>query len=61
MPKALCYAGLAVAAVTLIIFLCDLLVQIPFGRENAMMDVVFVLTSATLGYLALSSARELNR
>ncbi len=61
MPKALCYAGMAIAAVTLILFLLDLVLKIPFGRENMLMDIVFVLASGALAYLSWSSLRDLER
>ncbi len=61
MPKALCYSGMAIAAVTLILFALDLALKIPFGRENLVMDVVFVVASGVLAYLSWSSLRDLDR
>ena len=61
MPKALCYSGMAIAAVTLILFLLDLVARIPFGRENMIMDIVFVVVSGVLAYLSWSSLRELDK
>ncbi len=61
MPKALCYSGMAIAAVTLVLFALDLALKIPFGRENLVMDVVFVVASGVLAYLSWSSLRDLDR
>ncbi len=61
MPKALCYSGMAIAAVTLILFALDLALKVPFGRENLVMDVVFVVASSVLAYLSWSSLRDLDR
>ncbi len=61
MPKALCYSGMAIAAVTLILFTLDLALKIPFGRESMGMDIVFVLASGVLAYLSWSSLKDVDR
>ena len=58
MPKALCYAGMAIAAVILVFFLLDLAVGIPFMGRYKIMDVMFVLCAIGLGYLSWGTLRE---
>ena len=49
MPKALCFFGIAVAALLLLLFGLDLAAEIPFGRESVAMDVGFIVCAAALG------------
>lgn len=58
MPKVLCMAGLVIAILILVLFLLDLAVKIPFQRTSLIMDIVFVLCAAGLGYLSWSTLRE---
>lgn len=66
MPKALCLTGLVIAILVFLIFLFDLLFGMlgmssfaPFKMSNVMMDVIFLLCAAGLGYLSWTSFREL--
>jgi len=47
-----------IAILILVLFLLDLTVKIPFERISLMMDIVFVLCAAGLGYLSWSTLRE---
>ena len=58
MPKALCYSGMAIAAVILIFFLLDLATGIPFKKANWLMDLMFVICAGGLGYLSWATLRE---
>lgn len=58
MPKVLCMSGMVIAILILVLFLLDLTVKIPFERISLMMDIVFVLCAAGLGYLSWSTLRE---
>ncbi len=61
MPKALCIAGLAIAAVLFTIFLWDLASpswMAPFKKANLVMDVMFVLCSAGLAVLSWRTWKE---
>lgn len=59
MPKALCIAGMAIAAILFILFAWDLTgLFAPFKRANMLMDIAFVLSSACLGYLSWSTWKE---
>ena len=64
MPKALCYIGLAVAVVLLLVFGLDLATgfildkAFPFGGISMLMDIGFVLGAGALGYLSWITLRE---
>ena len=64
MPKALCYVGLVVALVLLLVFGLDLATgfildkAFPFGGVSLLMDVGFVLGAAVLAYLSWATLRE---
>jgi hypothetical protein len=57
MPKALCILGMVVAALLILIFALDLGIGIPFQRK-IVMDVVFIVVGALLGYLSFATYRE---
>ncbi len=61
MPKALCITGMVVAILVLILFLADLLAPgslAPFKKASMMMDIVFVVCAAALGYMSWSTLKE---
>lgn len=64
MPKALCYTGLVVSVLILLVFGLDLLTYLlldaafPFGGASLTMNVGFVIAAAILGYLSWSTLRE---
>jgi len=58
MPKVLCLTGMVIAILIFALFLLDLALKIPFQRISLMMDIVFVLCAAALGYLSWSTLRE---
>lgn len=58
MPKAMSIAGLGIAGLTLLIFVADLAIGIPFGRANMTMDIGFATAAAILGYLSFSAFRD---
>jgi hypothetical protein len=58
MPKALCFFGIAVAVLLLLLFGLDLAVEIPFGRESKAMDVGFMVCAGALGYISWTTLRE---
>lgn len=60
MPKVLCMTGMVIAILILVLFLLDLAVAFPFKRVSMLMDVVFVLCAAGLGYISWSTLRELD-
>ncbi len=64
MPKALCYSGLVIAALLLLLFGLDLATAMmlgsgfPFRGVNKTMDIGFIVCSAVLGYLSWTTLRE---
>ena len=64
MPKALCYTGLVVSSLILLIFGLDLLTYFlldsafPFGGASRTMDIGFIVSAGIIGYLSWASLRE---
>jgi len=58
MPKVLCYSGMVVSALLLLVFGLDLAMGFPFDGADSTMDIGFVICSAILGYLSWSTYRE---
>lgn len=64
MPKALCIAALAISFIVLIFFLSDLvfsfgMIQLaPFKGASRLLDIVFSLCAAGLGYMAWKTYKE---
>lgn len=59
MAKVMTFGGMAIAGLTLLIFGLDLLIKIPFGRANTLIDIGFVLCAGILGYLSWNALRDL--
>ena len=58
MAKAMSIAGMVVAGLLLAVFAADLVLGIPFGSQEPMTDVGFVVSAAILGYLSWSAFRD---
>ena len=58
MPKALCYFGMVVAGLLLLVFGLDLAIGFPFGGVSFWMNVGFVSCSAVLGFISWTTLRE---
>ncbi len=59
MEKKMCIGALVVAGVMLLLFLLDLIVGFPFGGGSFVtIDVIGLLASSILGYLAFSAYRD---
>lgn len=65
MPKALCLIGMVMAILVFLIFLFDIvfgmsgmLSYAPFRKASLTMDIVFLVASGLLAYLAYSTFRE---
>ncbi len=58
MAKAMSIFGMAVAALLLLAFLLDLVLQIPFGGASPIMDIGFVICAAILGYMSWDAFRS---
>lgn len=59
MPKALTIAGMAVAALLLLVFALDAILGIPFGSASLMMNVGFMIAAAILGYASWNAFKDL--
>ena len=61
MPKALCLMGMVVSILIFLIFLLDLVLPVDwafFKRASPMLDIIFALCAAGLGYLSWVTLRE---
>ncbi len=67
MPKALCLIGMVLAILVFLIFLSDLVFGLiggdmlnyaPMRGASIIMDVVFLISSGALAYLAFATFRE---
>ena len=58
MSKALCYIGIGIAGLLLLVFGLDLAIGIPFQGANTIMDIGFLVSAAILGYLSWTTLRE---
>lgn len=61
MPKALCMTGMVISVLVLIIFLTDLLLPAawaPFMKASPMMDIIFAVCAAGLGFLSWLTWKE---
>ena len=59
MAKGLTIATMAVALLIFLLLLLDLTIKIPFRQASFMMDLVFVICAAGLGYLGWTCFRDL--
>ncbi|MCU0706866.1 MAG: hypothetical protein MUF23_01090 [Pirellula sp.] len=64
MPRLLCLSGLVIAGLVFLLFTADLVMSLLggggiFWYPSLLMDIVFIVCSALLGYLAWTSMREL--
>lgn len=61
MPKALCLVGMVVSILIFLIFLLDLVLPGDwafFKKASVMLDIIFALCAAGLGYLSWMTLRE---
>lgn len=58
MAKAMSIAGLIAGGLIALVFVLDLALQIPFGRQQIIMDAGFILCGAGLAYLSWSAMQD---
>ncbi len=58
MSKSLTILGMVIAIFILVIFALDLVTSLPFHRASILLDIVFVLCAAGLGYLSWATFKE---
>jgi hypothetical protein len=59
MEKWLCWGSMGVAGLLLLLFLLDLILQIPFSGISSTVDVFGILASGLVLYLAWDAFRDL--
>lgn len=59
MEKWLCWGALGVAAVVLLLFVLDLIVGIPFQKLSIPINIIGIIASGLIIYLALDALRDL--
>jgi hypothetical protein len=59
MEKRLCYGSMGVSGFLLLLFLLDLILGFPFGRINGFVDVLGIIASGLVLYLAYDAFRDL--
>jgi hypothetical protein len=59
MEKWLCWGSMGVAGLLLLLFLLDVILQIPFGGVSRIVDIFGILASGLVLYLAFDAARDL--
>jgi hypothetical protein len=58
MSKALTIFGMVVAGLIAIVFLADLIIEIPFSGASWTMDIGAIIAAGILGYLAWDAFRD---
>ena len=63
-PKKMVIVSMVVAAVLAVASICDLILGIPFsgvegGEHTRLMDILFIVCAAILGYLAYDAYKDL--
>ena len=65
MPKALCMSGVVIAIFVFVLFFFDILLAVvglgwlaPFKGASWLLDLVFSLSAAALGYLSWTTLKE---
>ena len=59
MEKGLCWASIGVSGLMLLLFLLDMLAGFPFGGMSKVVDIISILASGVVGYLAWDAMRDL--
>jgi hypothetical protein len=59
MPKALTVMGMVVAVITVLIFVLDLAIGIPFSSADMTIDIGFAICGVLLFFLSWTTFREL--
>ena len=67
MPKALCWTGMVIAILVLILFLSDLLFGLvgmtglaPFQGTKKLMDLMFIICACGLAFLSWTTLKEVS-
>jgi hypothetical protein len=59
MEKWLCWGSIGVAGLLFLMFLLDFIIAFPFGQMSKFVDIVSILASAVVLYLAWDALKDL--
>ena len=59
MEKWLCWASMGVAGLVFLLFVLDLIVKIPFGGLNAVVDIIGAVACILIFYMSYDTFKEL--
>jgi hypothetical protein len=59
MEKWLCWSSMGIAGLLILLFVLDLLLQVPFGGISTTVDIFSIVASALVLYLAYDASRDL--
>jgi hypothetical protein len=59
MEKWLCWGSLGAAGLLLLLFLLDMIIGAPFGGISIFVDILCIIASGVVGYLAWDASRDL--
>lgn len=59
MEKGLCWASMGIAGGLLVVFLMDLIIQLPFRGISPFVDIVGIIASGIVLYLAWDASRDI--
>ncbi|HKB41088.1 MAG TPA: hypothetical protein VKD72_31965 [Gemmataceae bacterium] len=59
MEKWLCWISMGVAGLLFLLFLLDILLKFPFSQVSMIVDILGLVTSGVIGYLAWDAYRDL--
>jgi hypothetical protein len=59
MEKGLCWASMGVAGLLLLLFVLDIVTGIPFSKVSPVVDIIGIVTSGLVLYLAYDAYKDL--
>jgi hypothetical protein len=59
MEKWLCWSAMGVSGFLLLLFLLDIIIQVPFGRLSIVVDIFGLLACGAVLYLGWDASRDL--
>ncbi len=59
MARALTIMSIVIAILLLVLFAADLAIGVPFQKASIMMDIIFLVSAAGLGYISWTTLKDL--
>jgi hypothetical protein len=59
MERSLCFGSMGMAGLLLLLFLLDLFIGVPFGRTSIFVDILGIIVSGLVLFLAFDASRDL--